>query len=95
MSFEHVSLTETLSRAGRLLFNSRFDACYPETSWRWAGTWRSLFNTRAANVDGDQFVDYFHYDVSAATGVTMLVFDDRPSPSVGDDAFTRWQTNWT
>ena len=92
VGFTHVSLTASLSQAGGLTFNTRFDACYPETSWPWAGTWRSLFNTQVASVDGDQFVDYFHWDATAAAGVTMLVLDDLPSNVVSSDAWTRWQS---
>jgi RHS repeat-associated protein len=96
VSYEHVALTDSRSVAGQLSFPTRFDGCYDDTSWAWTGTWNSLFNTRATNVDGDQFVDYFHYYLSTACSSTgcfdTLVLNDRLSEAVKDDAFTRWRS---
>jgi Salmonella virulence plasmid 65kDa B protein/FG-GAP-like repeat len=98
VGYDHVALTQSLSRAGQLSFPTRFTACYQDTTWSWMGTWQSLFNTRAVDVNGDQLIDYFHYDEGAFLDsstnsvVDELVLSDLPSKAVADDAFTHWRS---
>ncbi|MGN6869264.1 MAG: FG-GAP-like repeat-containing protein [Solirubrobacteraceae bacterium] len=98
LGYDHVALTESFSVAGRFTFPTEFTACYQQTTWPWSGTWQSLFNTRAADVNGDRLVDYFHYDEGLAydpstnSVVNTLWLRDLPSKAVTQDEFTRWQS---